>query len=191
MDFLNELRWRPTIGDPGFMGWFTVAAYAAAAILAARAWWLGQGRVWLLVAIGMFALCINKQLDLQSLVTDIGRVAAWHEGWYQKRREYQKWFVIGTAAVCGITGLFVVIRYHKFWMHHKLLAAGGIFLITFIAVRMISFHHFDSFLKTSMMGMKMNWVLELTGISLVAAAAFKELKGKPGPPRSVGIPVRR
>lgn len=27
-------RWRPTIGDPGFMGWFTVGSYFACAIVA-------------------------------------------------------------------------------------------------------------------------------------------------------------
>ena len=27
-------RWQPAIGDPSFMGWFTVAAYLACAILA-------------------------------------------------------------------------------------------------------------------------------------------------------------
>ena len=38
MNFLKEIRWEPTIGDPTFMGWFTVAAYAVAALLAARVW---------------------------------------------------------------------------------------------------------------------------------------------------------
>lgn len=31
MDFIQQLRWRPEIGDPSVMGWLTVAAYALAA----------------------------------------------------------------------------------------------------------------------------------------------------------------
>ena len=48
------------------------------------------------------------------------------------------------------------------------------FLLTFIVVRAISFHHFDLFLKARVGGLKMNWVLELGGIALVALAALRE-----------------
>ena len=60
-----------------------------------RCWRCGCGirqrdRLWLFVALGMAALCVNKQLDLQSLFTDIGRVASHHLGWYEKRRAVSK-----------------------------------------------------------------------------------------------------
>ena len=90
MDFFSELSWRPTIGDPSFMGWFTVAAYGIGAALAALAGWKLAGSndrihrrekwVWLAVAVVMAFLCVNKQLDLQSLLTDIGRVLSRQEG---------------------------------------------------------------------------------------------------------------
>lgn len=80
MNLLHEIQWRPTIGDPTFMGWFTVAMYAVAMVLAARVWWIKKKRAWLFVAIVMAGLCVNKQFDLQSLFTDIGRVIAWHQG---------------------------------------------------------------------------------------------------------------
>lgn len=179
MNFLNDLRWRPTIGDPSFMGWLTVGAYAVGAILAARAWLKSNDRIWLAVALGMVALCVNKQLDLQSLFTDIGRVAAYHEGWYERRREFQKWFVVGALAGACIIGGCFVWRFHAFWLRHKLLAAGLFFLLTFIAVRAISFHHFDSFLKVKLLGVKMNWALELAGILLVSASAVRKPAGKP------------
>ena len=82
MDLLLTIRWRPGIGDPTFMGWLTVAAYAIAAftaLLAARRAGRAPGTtrgsrgMWLLVAAFMALLCLNKQLDLQSLLTDIGR----------------------------------------------------------------------------------------------------------------------
>ena len=176
MNFLKEIRWEPTIGDPTFMGWFTVAAYAVAAILAARVWILKREKVWLFVTLGMAGLCVNKQLDLQTLVTAIGRVIAWHEGWIEQRRVYQKWIVLGLLAVSGILGAWSVWRFNDFWRSHLLLAAGGLFLVTFIAVRAVSFHHVDVFLNSAVGGMRMNWVIELSGILLVGLAAVREAK---------------
>ena len=39
---------------------------------------------------------------------------------------------------------------------------------------MISFHHFDVFLKSAHLGVRMNWVLELGGIFMIALAALRE-----------------
>lgn len=178
MNFLNETRWRPTIGDPGFMGWFTVFAYALGAILALRAWLKSNDRIWLAVALGMAALCVNKQLDLQSLFTDIGRIASYHEGWYERRREFQKWFVLAAIAGAGVFSILFVWRFNAFCVGHKLLTAGVLFLLTFIVVRAISFHHVDSFLKVKLLGVKMNWALELGGIFLVILAAVRNPTGQ-------------
>lgn len=171
---VNDIHWRPGIGDPTFMGWFTVFAYLAVAILAARVWHLKKERIWLFVALGMLALCVNKQFDLQSLFTDIGRAIAWHQGWIEKRRAVQKWFVLGVVAGGGLFGCWFVWRFYGFWKRHLLLAGGLVFLGTFIVVRAISFHHFDSILKLSVGGMKVNWILELGGIALIGAAAVRE-----------------
>ena len=194
MNFIHELHWRPTIGDPSAMGWFTVFAYGLTAFVA----WLAARRagnapglpggskgLWLAVATLMSLLCLNKQLDLQSLITDIGRVFAWHQGWYQERREFQRWFVLGIVAASFLLTLLMLAVYHKFWIRHILLGAGLAFLLTFIVVRAVSFHHFDSMLKHEIGGMKMNWILELGGIGLVFIAAFRDFQN---PKRSVLAP---
>ena len=174
MDFLNELHWRPEIGDPSVMGWFTVVAYGIVALLAARVWLKGKDRIWLAVTLGMAALCVNKQLDLQSLFTDIGRFASHHLGWYEQRRDFQKWFVLGVFAASAIFGGWFIWRYKGFWGLHKLLTSGVLFLVTFIVIRAVSLHHFDSFLKVKLAGVKMNWALELGGIFLIGLAAARE-----------------
>lgn len=174
MDLLLRIKWRPGIGDPTFMGWFTVAAYAVAAFFAWRAYKRRNGQIWFWVTVLMAALCINKQFDLQSLVTDLGREAANWGGWYSKRRGVQKWFVIVVIAGAGVFACWFAWRFRNFLKGHKLLAAGLLFLLTFIVVRAISFHHVDVFLKTRLAGLKMNWILELTGIVLIAAAAICE-----------------
>jgi hypothetical protein len=183
MDLLLHIKWRPGIGDPSFMGWFTVFAYALAAFFAWRAGKKNgpgkRGKIWIWVAIVMAALCINKQLDLQSLVTDLGREVANWGGWYGKRRGVQKWFVIGVIAGALVFGAWFFWRFRDFIKGHKLLAFGLLFTLTFIVVRAISFHHVDVFFKTKVAGLKMNWILELGGIAMIAVAALRELAALP------------
>lgn len=187
MDFFSELSWRPTIGDPSFMGWFTVAAYGIGAALAVLASSRYRGCdnkthkrekwVWLAVAGVMAFLCVNKQLDLQSLLTDIGRVLSRQEGWYEQRRGFQRLFVVGVLVGSVSFGCWSIWRFREFWKSHKLLAGGMLFLLTFIVVRAISFHHFDMVISTRVLGVRMNWVFELTGIFLVSLAAARERMG--------------
>jgi hypothetical protein len=180
MDFIEQIRWRPEIGDPSLMGWLTVVAYGLAAVTAFAAAWRsspapapsrGTRTMWLLVATLLCLFCVNKQLDLQSLLTDIGRVFAWRQGWYEERREYQKGFVLGVVALSMLLSVSLFLRYRQFWLKHFLLSFGLAFLLTFIVIRAISFHHFDEVLKHSISGVKMNWFLELSGIGLVWLAA--------------------
>jgi hypothetical protein len=173
------------------MGWLTVAAYGLAAIIAffaarraGRAPGLATGSraTWLMVSALMTFLCLNKQLDLQSLFTDIGRVVAYQQGWYEDRREFQKWFVMGALGASCLTALVTIIVFHRFWRNHFLLAFGLAFMITFIGVRAISFHHVDAFLGSRVAGAKMNWVLELGGIALVMIAAIRDWRYPRRPP---------
>lgn len=183
---MSYIRWRPTIGDPSFMGWFTVWAYGAAAVLAAwaakrtRADHMIEGgprvrTLWIGVTLLLAFLCLNKQLDLQSLLTDIGRAIAKAQGWYGERRAAQRLFVFSVLGGSAIFAAWFSWRFRFFWLDHGLLVAGLLFLLTFVAVRAVSFHHVDRFLATGLSGVRMNWALELTGIFLVAAAAVREI----------------
>lgn len=178
MELLLRIRWRPEIGDPSAMGWFTVFAYAIAAILAWRTWMSpprdSREKLWLGTALLVSFLCLNKQFDLQSLFTDIGREVARHGDWYDRRRDFQKWFVLGVLGGAVLFGSWVVWEFHAFLLGHKILTSGLFFLLTFIVVRAISFHHVDVFLKSDIAGVKMNWALELSGIFLIGLAAWRE-----------------
>lgn len=167
------------------MGWLTVTAYALAAFTA----WLAARRsgratgttrgshlTWWLVTLLMTLLCLNKQLDLQSLLTDIGRVISRKQGWYADRREFQKGFVLGVLGASFLTTAFLIFRFRDFWKRHPLLVTGLVFLLTFICLRAVSFHHFDVLLKSRVAGVKMNWFLELSGIFLIWLAALLDYR---------------
>jgi len=102
--------WRPGIGDPTFLGWFTVFAYFAAAVpcfltfrhelafqrdpLTARSAPFLRPHLWLGLSILLVLLGFNKQLDLQSAITSIGRGIARSGGWYEHRRTLQALFIL-------------------------------------------------------------------------------------------------
>lgn len=193
MDFIQQFRWRPEIGDPTLMGWLTVAAYAltvitalAAARRAGRApgFSAGSRAIWLAVAGLMAFLCLNKQLDLQSLLTDIGRILSSKQGWYEQRREFQKWFVLGVLAVSLPGTLFLLIRFRGFWKTHLLLGSGVFFLLSFIVFRTVSIHHFDTLIGKRFENPESSGWIELAGIGLVWLAALRDYRNPRKAPKS-------
>lgn len=190
------IGWRPGIGDPSWTGWLTVIAYALAACLSGLAWRacrvearrLGHAdprearnqrllaRFWLLAGVMLIALGINKQLDVQSLFTEVLRNVAHVQGWYDERRRYQFRFVVGIAGagVVGVAALAWALRdvIGRVW-----LAVVGLgWMTSFVIIRAASFHHVDSFLRSvTQVG---NAALELSGILMIAAGAGLALRGR-------------
>jgi len=174
--------WYLGIGDPTPIGWLTVVAYFAAAW---GCWTVfantrsSQGtrsaaRFWLLLVVALGALGINKQLDLQTALAEIGRVLAHYGGWYERRHDVQIYFVVAVG-VSGALALAALI-----WLlwppsTGRALALSGLtFLLSFVVIRATSFHHVDVFLSQTALGLKWNWILELLGIGLVGAGAIIE-----------------
>jgi len=123
----------------------------------------------------MILLGINKQLDLQTLFTEVGRQIARAQGWMDQRRIVQFWFIVAFGAM--MTGgffLFVIIKRDLF-RRYILAFTGVFFLITFIVIRAASFHHFDAMLRFRIYGARMNWLLELTGIYMIFLAGLREV----------------
>jgi hypothetical protein len=175
---LTQWHWGP--GDNNVVGWATVLVYLMAAFASARAalgltgpevllrrerwfWWIAAG--------AMLALAVNKQLDLQTLMTLVARCHAQLFGWYDIREIVQRDFILGIAAT-GV-GLLILVTYllrgilGRIWL--ALIGLG--FVCLFVVVRAASIHHVDSLLGTWIFGIKLNWLLELPGPILVGLVA--------------------
>lgn len=180
--------WRPGIGDPTVMGWLTVLVYFVTAYLCfrcfdgltrrqppgpkpVRLWWLG-------LAIALVALGVNKQLDLQSLVTTVGRSMARSQGWYESRRTAQFMFIagIGVAGVAATVGVLFALRRWLRQLRYGIIGFG--LLSAFVVIRAASFHHVDELLGAELFGLRFNWLMELGALVLIARGAVK-LAGLP------------
>jgi hypothetical protein len=195
-------RWRPGIGDPTVLGWVTVIAYLVGAFGSFLAAWReprAGGRrpgpptmFWLVLCGLLFGFAINKQLDLQTLLTQIGRDMLRSLGLYGERRVLQVGFIAIIALVC-ISAAAALLWAARRTLHQRWLALLGIiFIFGFVVVRAASFHHVDVFLVARIGRMKWNWVLELGGIVAVAASAFRvALRRRPPQRRTEGSATYR
>ena len=169
-------QWSPQIGDPTITGWATVVAYAVCAVLGLVALLRAQNdreRVfWGLVTLAMLFLGINKQLDLQSMLTASGRCLSQLQGWYEERRAFQLKFIIGLLAGAGLYLALVL------WLMRACLRRNGVallglaFVTAFVAVRAVGFHHFDFLIDSRLLDIRLNALLELSGLFLIAANAM-------------------
>jgi len=140
-----------------------------------------RAALWLFLAIAFFFLGINKQLDLQSLMTQIGKTLAHEQGWYDQRRIAQA-ILIGFVLAAGVASLATLGWLVRGQLSDfRLPLAGLTYVVVFVIVRAASFHNFDALLGFDPLGVRMNWVMELTGIGIVAVGAIRRLR-KSGAP---------
>jgi hypothetical protein len=171
---MTEFSWRPGIGDPTLGGWVTVALYFVAVFCTWRTanypYAMGEVRVWRAISLMFVALGINKQLDLQTAVTEVGRIIALSQGWYGERQIVQVWFIIGVAMVCTLIALVLLVFIRNSPAPTWLALLGTTIVLAFVLIRAASFHHIDRFIGDRIAGLKWNWVLEMGGINIVIIA---------------------
>jgi len=170
---LHHFNWTPGIGDPTIGGWITVVLYFLAMIscwVTARSG-IKEHRTWKAISILFLGLGINKQLDLQSALTEAGRVIAFEQGWYDQRQFVQLAFIIFVAIVCvgAVVTLLIWTRHAPLSTWFSLL--GTILVIGYVLIRAASFHHIDRFIGTTILGFHWNWILEMGGITIVLLAS--------------------
>ena len=170
--------WLSSIAQADIADWVTVAAYLFAALLSTRA--AGHAGLrrqardsmfWRITALLLVLLGINELLDLQTLLTSVGRAHAKVNGWYGEHRKVQYLFVIAlgvVATAAGIALLWLTTRTHA---AVRLALAGLVFIGLFILLRAASFHHLEEILGGGVPEFNWGSLQELAGILIVAAAA--------------------
>lgn len=176
----HDGRWHAGIGDPNATGWITVAAYASAALLCylcQRKTPTGPARqFWWAMALTMAALGLNKQLDLQTWFTEVGRDLSLQYGWYARRRTVQAVF-IGALLIAGLVARsWLLHRIKALDVYARRAASGLVVLGVFVLVRATSFHHVDALLGFTIENIRLNVVLELSGIAIIVVGAWGRLR---------------
>lgn len=178
--------WEFGIGDPTVLGWTITVGYAFACWLAlsaaaAASGWrghevrgarIGEGilRFWLLVSVVLLVLGLNKQLDLQRLLTETAREIAKDGGWYRGRKPIQ-YAVLGAA--------FLASAAAAAWMlwalrrHFRAIApaiAGLMILAAYVAMRGTSHHDVDAAMREGPVPLRDS--MELVGLAAIGWSAW-------------------
>lgn len=172
--------WTPRIGDPEVTGWLTVLAYLLCMVLSAKVWRRLKGRrgraFWGVMAVAMLLLAINKQLDLQSAMTALGRCMAHAQGWYEARRPIQV-AVIAALLIAMPLALLTGLRMMRGQLRMNGVAMLGLaVLCSYVAVRAIGFHRMDALIGHREFGVSTNFLLENAGLLLIALNAVALLR---------------
>ena len=180
---IENNHWVPSIGDPTITGWVTVAVYFIVAVICFKATQTSKHNseksiknLWLFLTLFLIALGINKQLDLQTLFTQISRSLAIEQGWYKDRRMIQISFIL----LIGLTGIvsiaFLLKTYRNSTSAIKIVLTGCVILFVFILIRASSFHHMDAFINLKLAEIKMNGLFEIAGLTIIGFGALKYLQ---------------
>lgn len=176
-------NWSPGIGDPSVVGWLTVVLYV---IAASFTWWLlrewkepstrtarHEHWFWRAFFVGLLVLGLNKQLDLQSALTEIGRIMADRQGWYADRHQIQMAFIAGISLI-GLT-LFTATLHMTWGAPAATIRAlvGGNALLVFVIIRAASFHHVDVLLRLSFSVLQLNWLLEMGALVVIIRSTWQ------------------
>ncbi len=172
--------------DSTFLGWLTTGLYVAAStlcVIAAR--WPARGRpspqparqriagFWILVGVVLFVLAVNKQLDLQTVLTEKLRDMAEGGGWYGKRRMWQFMFVVMAAA--GLTGAFWGVHrlLGRHWRSHRLALAGVALVGAYLLLRIVDIERMGEMTNLPLSATHVRTVVEWAGLLCLAAAAWR------------------
>lgn len=182
-----QRSWQIGIGDPGVMGWAIVGLYFFSGIIA---FWVagraafpydtaGRERVfWVLLGLILLALGVNKQLDLQSLLTAIARCMAQAQGWYEARRVVQLGFIVILVSVMLLMTLMFWSMLQGTLSRTWLGLLGLMIVLTFVAVRAVGFHHMDALINMEISDLRVNWLLEVIGPFMIVCAGALNLRNK-------------
>ena len=132
---------------------------------------LHEHRVWQAIATLFVALCINKQLSLETALTEYGRNLAFSEGWYKQRQVVQLACIM-LVTLSGIIAGIILLMWARNGPQSTLFALmGTTFVVAYLMLRAISFHPVDQFISGRILGLHWNLILQMSGIGVVLMAS--------------------
>jgi hypothetical protein len=168
--------------DPTIGGWViellyiivSVSCWRSACIAFKHAGRSYEHHVWQGIAILFFALLISRHLGLETALTEVGRKLAFLEGWYDQHRRVQLAIIVLMMILFIVAEILLLI-----WSSNASLTTsatlaimGATFVVTYLLIRTVSFHPVDQIIgKRIILGLRLNWILQLGGIGVVLVAS--------------------
>lgn len=178
----DSSRWSLSAGDPTFLGWSITVGYVIVFLLSLFVFWMGRTKplesdpkatswFWLFLAWLMCFLALNKQLDLQNLFTQIGRVHAAKYGWLDYKREVQAVFVFVLLSSFSLIASWFVMVNRQLIVSQKFAFIGLLFVVGYVFLKAALFYHVIPFGRSAWYEM-----IEILGLICIAISALRYFK---------------
>jgi len=118
-------------------------------------------RAWRSISVLFLFLSINKQLDLQTALTEAGRYLAHYQGWYEQRQVVQLAFIAPIAVISLICIITLLVWVRDAPVSTWLALMGTTLVIVYVLIRAASFHHVDRLIGRTVLGFRWNWKREV------------------------------
>ncbi len=170
-------RWKLGFNDPTITGWITAVIYILIALLClayARCEEPSRGHrvFWWSLAVGLFVMGLNKQLDLHVLLETVCRVIVKRYGWYPQHRIIQFCLVTGLATA-SLTLLIIIGLTACGVSRLRWLAFCGILLLAaFIVMQAASMYHAFEMLKLKLPRPWLFGIIQGCGITCIGLSAL-------------------
>jgi len=184
----------PVINDPTLIGWITLVMYIIAAGLCAAAWlrardrrhWprrvgstldiarpAAESRFWAALTMLLILLGINKQLDVQTLLTEGAKRLAQAQGWYDRRAAVQVVFtVLACAGLAGLLFMFARLTWGA-WGRHLLSLLGVSLILAYVVVRLMNIEGMDERVGVDFSLVEDLWAVEWAGLACIGISAVQ------------------
>jgi hypothetical protein len=167
-------------GNLSPLGWVVAVVYVIGAVFCAQAGLVTQqhGRArsdkqqpWWGLAVVLLFLGLNKWLNLQTWLINLGSAVSQSEGWSQYGHAVRVGFVVlFTLAVLTAT-IACLVKWGWFFKQQPLVGTGVALLFLFIVVRAATINHIDDLLHVNLHDDYWGWILELLATTCFAWSA--------------------
>jgi hypothetical protein len=162
-------------GEAPRLGLLAALAHAATAAAGFLAWHHSSSRCWLLIAIILAALSVDRCLGLLARLCRLIRMGLRQRGNYWTLRRPVQWL----ASLCVI---FLAVASIRFGLGTQIGAAqrlawfAAVFLATFVLLRSLSLHEFDGLLyrRRRLPDVPLSFVIEISADMMILTGMFLE-----------------
>lgn len=172
-EFMQRVLPWSTLRTPFWITLITTAIFVSMAIFCMIYGWQSRQRApvhrgslqlfYYSQALLLVGLGIDKQVGLLNWLTGYSRLIAMRDGWYYTRRPFQLDLIIGLT-IAGLLLLAVACWSFRAILHtHWLSLVGAVGLLTYVAIRAVSFHDVDALLAARVWGLRWDWLCEVGG----------------------------
>jgi len=176
---LSEVNaWLARSGDVCLSSLINTILYAVSIAAAAYHWRMlqrfkkpaAEQGFWLLVIFILSIFGINKQLDFQVLLVEIGRPIALKSGWYESRRIVQAVFAFVLTGIAGLFAVMMLFLIRRHWRNNILALLGLLILCFYGIMEAMSQSHVGCSLELyEQWSFRLTDVIEMTGILFILA----------------------